>query len=529
MCPNTARASTWSGVDMTADAHAQAAAPAHVLRARRVGIDTYQEPVVFLREDSPVCRSEGLESQSRVEVRSARTAIIATLNTVRRAGSLALDIDEAGFSECAWRLLGSTPGDSVEIAHARPVDSFSLVRAKLYGHAFTPAGLQAVVDDVGKGRYSNIEMAAFIAACADDGLDSDETIALTRAMVATGQRLHWPQAQVMDKHCVGGLPGNRTTLIVVPIIAALGLTIPKTSSRAITSPAGTADTMEMLAPVALDVAAMRRVVEREGGCIAWGGAIGLSPADDILIRVERPLDIDSAPQMVASVISKKAAAGSTHVVIDIPVGPTAKVRSAEAARTLAWHLTETGRALGLEVDVVLTDGRQPVGRGIGPALEARDVLAVLRNAADAPDDLRDHAILLAGRIIELAQRAPTNAGAALAREVVGDGRAWRKFQAIAEAQGGLRSPPVAAERHVVAAIAPGVVTAIDNRRLARIAKLAGAPQSPAAGIDMHVRLGATVDRGQPLFTVHAQSSGELRYALEYASQQSSLFTIEVPA
>lgn len=510
-----------------AEAGENSTAGGHSLRVRRLGIDTYQEPVAFLHEDSHVCRSEGFESQSRVELRTDHRRVLATLNVVRQGGILALGLDEVGLSEAAWRILGAQEDLSVWIGHPAPVESFSLVRAKLYGHRFSTAALHDVVEDIGKGRYSNIEMAAFIAACAGERLDPDETIALTRAMVATGERLRWPQPPVMDKHCVGGLPGNRTTLIVVPIIAALGLTIPKTSSRAITSPAGTADTMEMLAPVALDVAAMRRVVEREGGCIVWGGAIGLSPVDDILIRVERPLDLDSEAQLVASVISKKAAAGSSHVLVDIPVGPTAKVRSADAAQSLAWRMIETGRALDLKIDVVLTDGNQPVGRGIGPALEARDVLAVLRNESDAPRDLRERSIMLAGRIIELAQHAATNAGAALAESVLADGRAWRKFQAIAAAQGGLRTPPTASERHVVVAPASGAVIAIDNRRLARIAKLAGAPRAPAAGLDLHVATGSTVEKGQPLYTVHAQSRGELQYALDYALSQRDVLSVGV--
>ena len=139
--------------------------------------------------------------------------------------------------------------------------------------------------------------------------------------------------------------------------------------------------METLAPVELDTAAMRRVVEREGGCIVWGGAATLSPADDMLIRVERPLDLDSEGQLVGSVLSKKKAAGSTHVVIDMPIGPTAKVRSEEAAARLSALLEGVGKAIGLTLRVLTTDGRQPVGRGIGPALEARDVLAVLQGQA----------------------------------------------------------------------------------------------------------------------------------------------------
>ena len=146
-------------------------------------------------------------------------------------------------------------------------------------------------------------------------------------MVKTGKILTWPSDLIVDKHCVGGLPGNRTTLIVVPIVAAFGLMIPKTSSRAITSPAGTADTMEVFAPVNLDIKTMRKVVEQENGCIVWGGSVSLSPADDLLIRIERPMDLDSEGQLVASILSKKIAAGSNHLVIDIPIGSTAKIRT----------------------------------------------------------------------------------------------------------------------------------------------------------------------------------------------------------
>jgi thymidine phosphorylase len=301
----------------------------------------------------------------------------------------------------------------------------------------------------------------------------------------------------------------------VPIVAALGLPIPKTSSRGITSPAGSADSMEVLAPVSLDIPAMRKVVEREGGCIVWGGTVRLSPADDILIRVERPLDFDSDGQLVASVLSKKAAAGSTHVVIDMPVGPTAKVRGAEAAARLAQRLGSVGKSIGLEVRVVSSDGSQPVGRGIGPALEARDVLSVLQNETAAPADLRERALLLAGELVELCGAAPAGSGNAAAREALASGAAWRKFQAICAAQGGMREIPLAAQRHVVAAPAAGRVASFDNRRLAKVAKLAGAPRDPAAGLDLHVRVGDRVERGAPLFTLHAEAPGALEYALAY--------------
>jgi thymidine phosphorylase len=494
----------------------------HSLKLRRLGIDTYQEPVVYMRSECHVCRSEGFSARARVQIELDGRTIIATLNVIT---SDLLSLDEAGLSETAWRLLGAREGDNILLSHPAPLESLGHVRSKIYGKRLDSSAMNAIMSDVAVGLYSDVHLSSFITACAGDGLNLQEMTDLTRAMVGVGERLDWGRAPIVDKHCVGGLPGNRTTLLIVPIVAASGMTMPKTSSRAITSPAGTADTMETLAPVALDLSAMRRVVEREGGCIAWGGAVRLSPADDILIGVERALDLDSEGQLVASILSKKVAAGSTHVIVDVPVGPTAKVRSTEAARTLGSHLVEVGRAVGLKVRVVVTDGTQPVGRGVGPALEARDVLAVLRGSPDAPPDLRERALALAGRVLEFSPNVHEGTGKVLAQSILESGRALRKFEAICEAQGGMREPPHAAHTAEVIARRAGRVAGIDNRRLARIAKLAGAPTAPASGLELHTYLEAGVEKGQTLFTVHAEARGELAYALDYVNANPDIVQI----
>lgn len=360
-------------------------------------------------------------------------------------------------------------------------------------------------------------------------LDDDELQALTRAMVEVGERLEWDQPVLMDKHCVGGLPGNRTTPPVVAIVAANGLAIPKTSSRAITSAAGTADTMEMVAPVNLDLGSMRRVVEAESGCVVWGGSVQLSPVDDILIRVARVMDLDAEAQLVASVLSKKVAAGATHLVLDIPVGETAKVRSRGDGDVLARRLEATAGALGLTTRTLITDGSQPVGRGIGPALEAHDVLAVLQGEEHQPLDLRERAARLAGELLEMAGAAQPEKGRCLAFETLESGAAWRKFKAICEAQGGFRTPPVSTCREVVSAPRAGRFADFDNRRLGRVAKLAGAPAAPAAGVELHVHLGDWVEKGQPLYTIHAETRGELEYAHEFAGNNGDIIVLDAQA
>lgn len=492
------------------------------LAARRLGIDTLQEPVVYMHRDCDVCRSEGFNAQSRVAISNGRGHVLATLNVVDAAW---LRPGEIGLSEAAWRLVAVEEGHPLHVEHAHPVTSFAHVRGKLYGRRFTEDGLHEIIADVVKGKYSDVQLSAFVAACSDDHLTHDETVSLTRAMLEAGDRIDWGRAIVVDKHCVGGLPGNRTTPIVVAIVTEAGLIMPKTSSRAITSPAGTADTMATITEVDLSLDEMRRVVESQGGCIVWGGSVRLSPADDVLIRVERALDIDSEPQLIASVLSKKAAAGSTHVVLDLPVGPTAKVRSQEDARKLANSLVSVGEHIGLIVRPIVSDGSQPVGRGIGPALEAHDVLAVLRGAADAPADLRERAIDLAGEVLEMGGAAKASAGRALARSILDSGRALSRFAAICEAQGDFREPGRARERREVTAQDAGWVRSIDNRQLARVAKLAGAPADPCAGVLLHVHNGDRVEKGQPIFEVHAESRGELEYSLAYL--ESSGHPIEI--
>ena len=493
------------------------------LKLRRLGIDTYQEAVVYMNRDCHVCRAEGFAAQSSVRVALGDRHIIATLNVV---SGVLLGEGEASLSESAWRALHAEEGASILVSHPEPLESLGALRAKVYGRRVELPAWREMLTDVVAGHYSDLHLAALVTACAGDRLNLAETIALTQAMIETGERLTWSPSQVMDKHCVGGLPGNRTTLIVVPIVAAAGLTIPKTSSRAITSPAGTADTMEVLAPVDLSIERMRHVVEQEGGCIVWGGNVRLSPADDLLIRVERPLDFDSEGQLVASVLSKKIAAGSTHILIDMPVGPTAKVRSLEAADTLRLRLEAVAQALGVYIKVHVSDGTQPVGRGIGPALESRDVLAVLRGEPDAPSDLRERALALAAGVLELVPGTPAGNGLVMARELLESGRAWRKFEAICRAQGGLREPPRAPLTYVMRAAYAGECVSIDNRLIARVAKLAGAPRAASAGIELHVRVGQHLKEGAPLYTLHAEAPGELDYALSYAGRHPDTIRLE---
>jgi len=492
-----------------------------MLRLRRVAIDTYRENVAYLHRDCPLYRSEGFQALSKVEVQAPHddgAAVLAVLNIVDDQAVVATD--ELGLSEPAFDQLGRSPGEPVRVAHAEPPASLDAVHRKIQGERLELEDFLAIAKDVTAHRYSKMEIAAFLVASAQAGLERDEVLHLTRAMVETGERLDWGESLVVDKHCIGGIPGNRTSMLVVPIVAAHGMLIPKTSSRAITSPAGTADTMEVLARVSLPSEKLREIVHRERGCIAWGGTARLAPVDDIMISVERPLSVDAPGQLVASILSKKLAAGSTHLLIDIPMGPTAKVRRMDDGLQLRKLFEFVGDRLGLHVQVVITDGSQPIGRGIGPVLEARDVMQILRNEPEAPQDLRQKALRLAGRVLEFDPDVRGGLGFDIARDILDSGRALAKMEAIIEAQGPNPEPATPARlQQDVKSPASGVVSAIDNLLMARIARLAGAPMDKGSGVDLFKKTGDPVEQGEPLYRVYASFPADFHFACDLVKKK----------
>jgi len=489
-----------------------------------IGIDTHQELVVYMREDCHICLAEGFNASSQLAIIHGVNTIIATLNVT--AGQI-LNKGQIGLSKIALERLKVQAGDKVIIKHAPIIHSLSAVRKKIFGGTLTHDEIFSIISDISAHRYRDIEISSFLSVCIGERLTLNEIISLTQAMVECGHKLSWPNhAAIYDKHCIGGLPGNRTTPIVVSIVSAAGLTIPKTSSRAITSPAGTADTMECLTQVNLELADIQRIVDTTGACLAWGGAVNLSPADDILIRIEKALDLDGEGQLIASVLSKKIAAGSTHILIDIPVGQTAKIRTTKHAEHLVKLFNDVAKACDITVKCVITDGSKPVGQGIGPVEEARDVLAVLTCQQNAPQDLRERALFLAANLIAMAENTEFAQALIKATTLLDSGDANRKFRQILMAQGGIKTLPTAKFSHTETAQNTGRIIAIDNRKLARLTRLAGAPENPTAGLRLHANVGDIVSAKQALFTLFSESHGEQGYAMNYYINNNDIFTFE---
>lgn len=487
------------------------------LTAVRLDFSTGDQPVAVLQRSE--ARRYGVLPGTPIELHwtangSGHSAVVIAQVTQHKvkAGQLGL------FRE-AIRATHLKTGQPVAVELLGRPASLEAITKKLRGRTLTDEEIHTIVRDIVDHRLGPVEITYFTASSFVRPYSTRELIALTRAMAETGDQLRLPgRSLVVDKHSVGGLAGNRTTPILVPIIASLGLTIPKTSSRAITSPAGTADTMEVLAPVQFDLAGIKRIVRATHACLVWGGGLAIAPADDLIIRVSRPLGFEPYDKMIVSILAKKVAMGVSRLVIDMPVGPSAKVPNFRVAQALARRFAIVAKPFGITVKVLPSEAREPVGRGIGPALEARDVLRVLQNKADRPRDLEAKAVRLSGTLLELAGRARRGKGPRMALDALHSGSAWRSMQAILKAQGGdpnrdSEAVPLAPVRARILAAHSGTVRGVNSRAINHVAKTLGAPESKTAGLYLHHRVGEVVLRGQKLLTLYAPTRDRLRLAL----------------
>ena len=427
-----------------------------------------------------------------------------------------------GVFEEVINSLNLKKGEVVEVIPARRPLSIDYIKKKLDGKRLSKKEIDQIVWDIVHNKLDNIEMTYFVAACYANTLTTDETTMLTEAMAAHGNILKLKKYPIIDKHCIGGVPGNRTTMVIVPIVAAAGLTIPKTSSRSITSPAGTADAMEVLANVSLPIKKIKKIVEKTNACIVWGGAINLAPADDKIIKVEYPLSIDAESQLLASIIAKKLSVSSTHILIDIPVGKNAKIESKNEALKLKRDFERLGKKLRKRLKVIITDGSAPIGNGIGPLLEARDVLWVLKNDKRAPQDLKKKSLKMAGIILEMGGKVGKFLGYRKASRILESGLAYKKMKEIIKAQGQKITAPekikLANFSFNFKASKKGILYHIDNTSISKIARVAGAPVNKKAGIYLYKHNGEKVKKRETIFTVYAESRQKLDYAKDILKQ-----------
>lgn len=476
--------------------------------------------VILHQEDA---RLLDLHHMDRVVVSKGKKKAVATVDIGE--SKKAVRPGHIGLFEEMLSAINAKHGDTVKISFAEKPQSFTYIKKKMDGGRLTPKEMRTIIDDIVKDKLTDIELTSYVVASYTQGMSMKEVASMTKAMAETGDMLKLKHKTVVDLHSIGGVPGNRTTMLMVPLLVAAGCIVPKTSSRAITSPAGTADTMEVLCSVSLPMKDLKKVVSKVGGFIIWGGAVNLAPADDKIIQIEHPLNIDAEGQMVASIMAKKASVGATHLLLELPIGKGAKVPNKKEAKHLGRHFAEIGNKLGIKVKNVITPGTKPIGKGIGPVLEARDVLWALRGDKRAPKDLIEKSLELTGTLLEFSKKAKSGKGKQVAKQLLEDGSALDAFESIVKAQHGKLPKPgslkPASKSYTIKAKKPGKFEVCCNG-IARSARLAGAPVDKKAGLYLHNYVGSKVKKGQDLVTIYASSKRKLKYAMEALNKSVSV-------
>ncbi|MCS7109710.1 MAG: AMP phosphorylase [Candidatus Micrarchaeota archaeon] len=484
----------------------------HKFRARILDIEAGKNIAILNEEEATY---NDIYISDRVSIRYKNKEVIAIIDTSQ---TMVKKGDVAIYKDIAEQLK-IKEGELVEIQHIPIPKSLEYIRKKLDREILNENEIYTIVKETVENRLSEGELASFVAAAYINGFGISETVALAKAMVETGVTLDLNVHPIADKHCIGGVAGNRTTMLIVPILASAGVYIPKTSSRAISSASGTADTFEVFAPVVLPLEELREVVLKTKGCIAWGGAINLAPVDDKLIRIRNSLHLDPKGLLLASILGKKKAVGAEYLIVDIPIGRGAKVENEAEGRLLANDFLEVSEQLGIKTRCLITDGSDPIGKGIGPGLECLEVLKALKMTGG--DELREKSCLMAGSILEMLGKVPPGKGAEYAFNIVKSGKAYEKFKEIIEAQGGNPNIkeddiPVGKYRYQFKSEKSGRVSHVDNKYINKIARVAGAPKDKGAGIILHCEMGDKINVGDVLFEIVSESEAKLSFAIEMA-------------
>ncbi|MEK6928655.1 MAG: AMP phosphorylase [Nanoarchaeota archaeon] len=466
-------------------------------------------PVAFLHPEA--AKKLNVHVGDRIELLFKGTKIIAVVDIMKKF----LYPNYLSLSDEIIDYLNVKPGEFIDVSLAKEADSLDIIAKKMNGGYLNRKEILTIITDIVNNALTEAEIAYFILAVYEKKMSIKEIVYLTEAMCSTGTILKWKKGEIIaDKHSIGGIPGNRTTPLVVSICAAAGIKIPKTSSRSITSAAGTADVMEAITNVDFSASTLKKIVERAGACLAWGGSIGLAPADDRLIRIERIIDIDPESQLIASILSKKIAVGSKYVLIDIPYGENAKVTNKEAKK-LGRKFIAVGKSFGLKVRIVLTDGSQPIGNGVGPILEIMDILKVLKRD-NSPRDLEEKSLFLAANLLEMVGKAPKGKGISLAKEILDSGKALKKFEQIISAQGKKNNfLKLARFKHDIIATNSGTVKTLHNKAINHIGRLLGCPIDKGAGLYLFKHKGDSFEKGDVLITLYSESKIKLKEAIHY--------------
>jgi AMP phosphorylase len=495
------------------------------LKAKKMDYYTGKQLIVMMNEEE--ANNFGIQPGDKISLQWRGSKII---NVEVNVSTKGIRPGYIGLYKDIWKKYSIELNEIMEMHILSRPDSILAIKKKLLGEKLKYEEIYSIMKDISENRLSSVGITYFAASSFFYPYTNDELFYMSKAMAETGEILKFGKGIIADKHSIGGIAGNRTTMVAVPIIASLGIKIPKTSSRAITSPTGTADTMEVLAPVTFSIQEMKEIVNKTNACLAWGGGFNLAPADDKILKVSYTLSLEPYDKMIVSIMAKKIATSVTHLVIDMPIGETTKVTNYKTALELKKKFEYIANKYGIKIKVVITNSSDPVGRGVGPALEARDVLRVLQQKENRPIDLEQKSLKLSGILLELTGKAAEGDGYNLAKKQLQSKAAWSKMSEIIKAQGGkpnLDSEEVTlgAVKYYVNSDNKGVVRITNNKRINDLCRILGAPGDKLAGIYLNKEIGNSVVKGERLFTMYARNEVRMSLAKE-AIKKIKIFELQ---
>ena len=419
-----------------------------------------------------------------------------------------------------------------------------LIEKKKRGEALSLDEIKFLIDGFTKGEVADYQMAAWAMAVCFRGMTEEETAHLTACMAQSGGQVDLSALEkTVDKHSTGGV-GDKTTLIVAPIVASLGATVAKMSGRGLGHTGGTVDKLESI-PGYRTALSIEEFLDQADkiGLVVTGQSGDLAPADKKLYALrDVTATVDSVPLIASSIMSKKLAAGAKSIVLDVKTGSGAFMKTAEESARLAKAMVEIGAACGRRVSALITNMDLPLGQAVGNALEVEEALAVLQG--EGPEDLKEVCLALAAEMIALSHELPAEEARQKVEKALERGAAYKKMNEWIAAQGGdldafAREREKGCAEYTVCAPADGYIARMDAQKIGISAMLLGAGRArkedlidPAAGLILLKKTGDGVQKGEPiakLFSATVKDFGQAEKCylegLEWADQKPTLLPL----